>query len=106
MTQPKKRKGRALLIASVGVAVTTFGCKEAHVGNLRPIEVYLPDGGPAPVVVVDAGSQTGGPVIDASAVAAPVDAAVSPIGTATAPPTLTPHVGNLRPFEMRKPTKK
>ncbi len=49
MSGPTKRKGRALLVASVGVAVTTFGCKNdppTHVGNLRPVEVYLPDAGP------------------------------------------------------------
>ncbi len=117
MTEPNRRKGRALLVASVGVAITTFGCKEtppSHVGNLRPVEVYLPDPGPVDAGVatddkgaVDAASPAPPTSADAGTTRIPGPTPRTPAPTIqTPPPKLAPPVGNLRPVEIPAAPKK
>jgi hypothetical protein len=106
MSGHKKRKGRALLVASVGVAVAAFGCKNEPpaMGNLRPVEVFRDAAGPNATPTIDTSvPNDAGAQADASALPPKVLPKVPP------EPVDMP-VGNLRPVEVppvksHRPTK-
>lgn len=101
--RPRKRKGKALLVASVGIATVSFvACNEPQrpVGNLRAPEPAFDAGPVSPLVPVDSAA----PAVDAGApaptdVGEPADAgsdADAPVHIRRPFP-----VGNLRPPPRR-----